>query len=255
MGAATSPLPTTGFLGLDFVNADYAGVASELDRLSRAGRFAFVATPNVDHVVMLNTNPLDAHTRAYREAVAGADILVCDSRVLQSLASLRGVRLAVVTGSDLTAHLFDAGHLDGRKVGLIGGDAAMVPELQQRFPDIRLFQHLPPMGVLENEAAIRDIEDFIVAGSFDYIFFAIGAPRSEIIAHRCARLAGARGVALCIGASIEFLLGRKPRAPRWVQNLRMEWAFRLLSEPRRLWRRYLVTGPRILLIVWNWRRP
>ncbi len=248
-------LPTTNFLGLDFVNASYPEIAEELDRLSRTGRFALVATPNVDHVVMLNTKPQDDIVKRFRSATADAALLACDSRVLQALASVRGVELAIATGSDLTAYLFQHGYLDGRNVALIGGDAAMSGELARRFPAIRLEQHIPPMGILQNGAAIQDIEKFVVRGSFDYIFFAIGAPRSEIIAHRCLHSAGATGVALCIGASIEFLLGRKARAPRWIQSLRMEWAFRLLSEPRRLWRRYLVSGPKILRIVHEWKRP
>jgi exopolysaccharide biosynthesis WecB/TagA/CpsF family protein len=61
-------------------------------------------------------------------------------------------------------------------------------------------------------------------------------------------------VALCIGASIEFLSGARRRAPRWMQRAGLEWAFRLLSEPRRLWRRYIVEGPRIFVIWYRWRR-
>jgi N-acetylglucosaminyldiphosphoundecaprenol N-acetyl-beta-D-mannosaminyltransferase len=248
-------LPTTSFLGLDFVNASNSEIASELDRMSRSGRFALVATPNVDHIVMLNSHPQDDIAKRLQHAIAGAALLACDSRVLQTLALFRGVDLRVATGSDLTAYLFQEGHLDGRSVALIGGDDAMLKELTRRFPAIALTQHIPPMGVLNNEAAIKAIEDFIACHAFDYIFFAIGAPRSEIIAHRCSQIAGTVGVALCIGASIEFLIGRKARAPRWVQSLRMEWLFRLLSEPRRLWRRYLVTGPRILWIVRKWQGP
>ena len=62
------------------------------------------------------------------------------------------------------------------------------------------------------------------------------------------------GVGLCIGASIEFLSGAKRRAPLWVRRLRIEWAFRLASEPRRLWRRYLIEGPRIFAIWRDWKR-
>lgn len=248
-------LPTTSFLGLDFVKANYAEIASELDRLSRSGRLSIVATPNVDHMVMLNSEPRDDVVRQLDHALAAAAMLTCDSRVLQTLAQFRGVALTVATGSDLTAYLFQNGQLDGRNVALIGGDGEMLAELNRRFPAIRLSQHIPPMGVLDNEAAIEAIEAFISGQAFEYIFFAIGAPRSEIIAHRCSQIAGTVGVALCIGASIEFLLGRKARAPQWVQFLRMEWLFRLLSEPRRLWRRYLVTGPRILWIVRKWQAP
>lgn len=255
MGTMATHLLMTSFLGINFVNGGYREIAAELDRLSRAGKFAFVATPNVDHVVMLHRNPQDGMTKRFQSAIEAAAMLACDSRVLQALASLRGVKLQVVTGSDLTAFLFHEGHLDGRSVAIVGGDEAMLDELTRRFPAIQLAQHIPPMGVLHNEAAIEGIEKFVTSNAFDYIFFAIGAPRSEIIAHRCSHLAGAVGVALCIGASIEFLLGRKARAPRLIQFLRLEWAFRLMSEPRRLWRRYLVSGPRILLIVRNWQRP
>ena len=255
MVTTATHLPTTNFLGLDFVNASYPEIVAELDRLSRSDRFALVATPNVDHVVMLHAHLQDDIVKRFQSATAAAAVLACDSRVLQALALFRGVELKVATGSDLTAYLFEEGHLDGRNVALIGGDGSMLDELTRRFPAIRLAQHVPPMGILHNEAAIQDIEKFLTSNAFDYIFFAIGAPRSEIIAHRCLHSAGATGVALCIGASIEFLLGRKARAPRWIQSLRMEWAFRLLTEPRRLWRRYLVSGPKILRIVQKWQKP
>lgn len=247
-------LPTTRFLDLDFVDAGYPQIAAELDRMSRSRKPAFVVTPNVDHIVMLHQGKPDAITEQFRSATAAAAMLTCDSSVLQALARVRGVKLSIVTGSDLTAYLFEHGCFDNRRVALIGGDAAMVEELHHRYPAISLTQHVPPMGVLGSEAAIADIENFILENPSDYILFAIGAPRSEIIAHRCARIPGATGVALCIGASIEFLLGRKARAPRWVQRLRMEWAFRLLNEPRRLWRRYLVSGPQVFLIVGKWQR-
>lgn len=255
MAIMAAELPTKNFLGIDFVDANYQQLAAELDRLSERKSFCFVTTPNVDHVVMVNGDPQDAIQQQFRSAQNAATIRTCDSRVLQALALFRGVRLQVITGSDLTALLFEEGYFDGRKVALIGGDEAMLAELNARFPAVHMMQHIPPMGVLANEPAIAAIVDFIKLNMFNYILFAIGAPRSEIIAHRSASVGGTVGVALCIGASVEFLLGRKARAPRWVQFLRKEWAFRLLSEPRRLWRRYLVSGPRIILIAMNWQKP
>jgi N-acetylglucosaminyldiphosphoundecaprenol N-acetyl-beta-D-mannosaminyltransferase len=247
-------LPTTTFLDLDFVDGSYDAIATELDRMSRARKFATVITPNVDHIVMLHNKSTDDVTERFRNATSAAGMLICDSRVLSALAALRGIKLQVVTGSDLTAYLFEHGFFDNRRVALIGGDQDMLSELSRRYPTIHLFQHIPPMGVLGNEEAIKEIETFVAANGFDYVLFAMGAPRSEIIAQRCSQLPGATGVALCIGASIEFLLGRKARAPRWVQMIGMEWAFRLMSEPRRLWRRYLVSGPKVFLIVRNWQR-
>ncbi|MEE4211997.1 MAG: WecB/TagA/CpsF family glycosyltransferase [Parvularcula sp.] len=221
----------------------------ELDRLSRSESFSFVVTPNVDHLVMLHEHKDEDIRRRFAEAYSAAALRLCDSRILQLLAKLRGTSLDVVTGSDLTAILFERGHLNGRRVAIIGGDETMLPELRARFPEIDLVQHIPPMGVLRTPEAIEEIEAFIASASCDYALFAIGAPQSEIAARRCAEAVRSKGVGMCIGASVEFILDRKVRAPAWMQRARLEWLFRLLNEPHRLWKRYLLEGPRIALII------
>ncbi|MGQ3100403.1 MAG: WecB/TagA/CpsF family glycosyltransferase [Sphingopyxis solisilvae] len=242
------------FLDIDFDRANYREVAERLERLALRDTFTFVVTPNVDHVLMLHPDSPTNTTRAFRQAYAAAELRLCDSRILQRLARFHAVTLDVVTGSDLTAYLFENGRLDGRKIAIIGGDAAMARELRERFPAIEIVQHQPPMGVLHDTHAIEEIIGFIEQERAHYVMLAIGAPQSEIIAHRCQLAGKSAGVGLCIGASIEFILGRKQRAPTWIQHLNLEWAFRLASEPRRLWRRYLVEGPRILVLSARWRR-
>ena len=106
--------------------------------------------------------------------------------------------------------------------------------------------------MLQNPRAIDEIIAFIEQERAHYVLLAIGAPQSEIVAHKCLLAGNSAGVGLCIGASIEFLLDRKRRAPHWMQRLSLEWAFRLVSEPGRLWRRYLVTGPRIFVLATRW---
>lgn len=239
------------FLGIDFANMSYAAAASEVDKLSRQNSFSYIVTPNVDHIVQLHEGQDAAVMTAFQIAYRDARYRFCDSRVVELLARWRGIHVDVLTGSDLTAFLFNEGHLNGRKVALIGGDDSILAELQGQYPAIDVVQHQPPMGVLKDLAAGAQIVEFIEAGSFDVTLFAIGSPQSEIISHRCLLAGKSRGVALCIGASIEFLLGRKARAPRWMQRAKLEWAFRLIREPRRLWRRYLVEGPRILNIVYD----
>ncbi len=240
------------FLDIEFDSATYPQVSKELDRLSRRDTFAYVVTPNVDHVLLLNPRSPSPSTERFRAAYAAANMRLCDSRILQKLARLHDVTLDVVTGSDLTAHLFRNGNLDGRKVAIVGGDAQMLIELRERFPPIQIVQHQPPMGVLQNPQAAQEIISFVEHERAHYVLLAIGAPQSEIIAHQCAVAGKSIGVGLCVGASIEFLLDRKRRAPRWTQSLGLEWAFRLLSEPNRLWKRYLVTGPRIFVLASRW---
>src|SRR5256885_4320033 len=76
-----------------------------------------------------------------------------------------------------------------------------------------------------------------------------------MIAAEARSAAGATGMALCIGAGLEFLTGRQKRAPRLARALGLEWAHRLLSDPRRMWRRYLIEGPRIFLLTYRWPGP
>ena len=78
-------------------------------------------------------------------------------------------------------------------------------------------------------------------------------PQQEILGLRVAEAGGAGGTGLCIGASLDFLTGRKARAPLWMRKASLEWLHRLLSEPQRLWRRYLIEGPRIFLLTLRWR--
>lgn len=247
-------LRTTNFVGLDLVDATFAETVAECDRLSREDALSLVVTPNVDHVVMIHNAQHDETAARFAQAYEAATLRLCDSRVLQALAAIRGVELKVVTGSDLTAQLFQGGWLDGRRIALIGGDESTLADLKARFPAVAVSQHIPPMGILANEPAIDRIEEFLRGERWNYILFAIGAPRSEIIVHRLMQHGGVIGLALCIGASIDFMLGRKARAPRWMQAARLEWAFRLATEPRRLWRRYLLSGPKILTIVREWER-
>lgn len=242
---------TTEFLGVEFSNLTTDEVLVELEKLSQCESFSFVVTPNVDHVVMLHEHENEDIRKSFTDAYRTAALRLCDSRILQLLAKSRGIELEVVTGSDLTAHLFTQGCLDGRRIAVIGGDTSLVEELRNRYPAIEITQHQPPMGIINDPAACAQVVEFASQSLCDYIFFAIGAPQSELIAHRCLTSGTARGVALCIGASIEFLLGRKARAPRWMQHAKLEWAFRLLSEPRRLWRRYLVVGPRVFRLALN----
>ena len=241
--------PSPNFLGIEFRSGSYEDIARELDQLSRSDAFSYVVTPNVDHVLMLHPREPDAMSDQFRRAYDAAKLTLCDSRILQRLARFRGVALDLITGSDLTPYMFQNGYLSGRKVAIIGGDAGMLPELHQRYPTIDLVQHVPPMGVLHNPDATQQIVHFIERERSHFVLFAIGAPQSEIIAHRCRAEGNAQGVGLCIGASIEFLLGRKQRAPQWMQRLSLEWAFRLYKEPARLWRRYIVTGPRVFWLT------
>lgn len=241
------------FLGLSYDSLTKEQVLGRLSEVTSDTSYSYVVTPNVDHVVRLHESQDTA--RRVGPIYEAASLCLCDSRILQLLASLRGVHLPVVPGSELTAAMFERLIRPGDRIAVVGGDPALVKDLETRFPTVDFVQHHPPMGLRTNATARREAAEFIGSSGARYTFIAVGSPQQEMIASEVKALPNAKGTALCIGASLEFLTGRVKRAPRLAQRLRLEWAHRLLSDPRRLWRRYLLEGPRIFVLAYRWRGP
>jgi N-acetylglucosaminyldiphosphoundecaprenol N-acetyl-beta-D-mannosaminyltransferase len=239
----------TDFVGLWFDNYTEKQAIENIRLNMKKPGFSYVVTPNVDHIVRFSRSTDPTLAEAYRTA----DMTLCDSRILNFLARRSGLNLRAVPGSDLTREMLETGSA-GWRVAIVGGDPAIHSNLQSLYPNFEWTFFEPPMGLRHNPAARLAIAEFVENASADIIFFAVGAPQSEIICHEIAARGRARGVALCIGASLEFLTGAKQRAPLWMQQMSLEWLYRLGSEPRRLWRRYLIEGPPILLIWWRWHR-
>ena len=237
------------FLDLDFDILAPAQAEAWLGARGAESAFAYVVTPNVDHMVRLASQP-----ETIRDAYDEADLCLCDSRVLARLARLAGVTLTVVPGSDLVAALFDRVLRPGDRVCLIGGGPAHPARLGERYPGLEIVQHIPPMGLRRDPAARAVAVEFAARANARAILLAVGAPQQEMLAHEMKRDGRVRGTALCIGAGIDFIVGAQTRAPRLVRKAGFEWAWRLATQPRRLARRYLVDGPAIFPLVWRWMR-
>lgn len=237
------------FLGVDFDPLDFAGAVAWLQSRTDADPFAYVVTPNVDHLVRLERERAEL-APVYRAAA----LRLCDSRIVSGLGKSSGVALPVVPGSDLVAALFDFAQ-GGDTIRIIGGSADIVERVRRHYPALVITHVDAPMGLRRNAAARAAIAAAAAASApARYTLIAIGSPQQELLAHEMLGHPGMRGTGLCIGASVEFIVGEQRRAPRIVQQLSMEWAWRLASDPRRLWRRYLIEGPAIFVMAWKWRR-
>lgn len=209
--------------------------------------FRYIVTPNVDHIVRLWKEP-----SVYAPLYDAAWMSVCDSRILELLAKISGVPLHAVPGSDLTAQLFDNVIKKDDVINVIGADAEIVSIVKARFGLDRVNHHEPPMGMRHKPDAIAAAAQFVADNPARYTFICVGSPQQEMVAKACLERGDCKGLGLCVGASLDFIAGRVKRAPKWMQAVRMEWFYRLLSEPRRLWKRYLVDGPKIFLIWTKW---
>lgn len=227
----------TRFMTLDFADGDRAALLGRVAAMAREP-YGYVVTPNVDHVIKL----MDG--RVEPEVYGGAALKVCDSRILAHLARLRGKRLAVYPGSDMTADLLASPLADDLTIGVFGPDRAAFDDLAVRYPRRRLRYIEAPMltpGTPGWTAAV----DEAARADWDVLLACISFPKQERFAHALRAAGREHGVALCVGASVDFLTGRQQRAPRIFQQLSLEWLHRLLSQPRRMFRRYVVEGPAI----------
>lgn len=243
------------FLDIGFDVVSLEAVIQQMRGVTGASKYSYVVTPNVDHIVRLHDGRThDQDHRAVSAAYGAAKLCVCDSRIVARLAKIFGIMLPVVPGSDLTARIFAEVIVAGDVVMIVGGDDALIDVLRKRHPEVHFRHHVPPMGLRRNAAAMDVAVDHVVDAAARFTFLAVGSPQQELLAHRIALRPEAKGCALCIGASIAFIAGRETRAPKGMQKLGLEWSWRLAQDPARLWRRYLVEGPRIFLIAWRWRR-
>lgn len=263
----------------------------------RDGDCHYVVTPNVDHVVMLQT---DAALRAaYAEAglvlADGAPLvivsrllarimhqskeecdLVCsrirensgrDSQAWRDFSQSRlqsGARCGLgrglperVAGSDLVPALFQAAHENDYplRVFLLGGEPGIADRaarnIHAAWPSVEVVATAsPPRGFERDAWQNAELLEAIEAARPDLLLVGLGAPKQELWVYE-HREQIAAPVALCIGATIDFLAGHRRRAPRWMRRCGLEWFYRVAHEPRRLAHRYLRDALIFPRLVWR----
>ncbi len=229
------------------LNIDDYDLAEASDVFASFGshRYGYAVTPNVDHIIRFHD---DAR---FRDLYSDATYVLLDSRFLARILSLlRRPSLRVCLGSDLTTAIFRSVIKPLDQIIVVGGTAAQAAQLRQRFGLHSLHHIEPPMRLIANPSAIDQCLCQIEALSpFRFCFLAVGSPQQEIIAQKLKERGIARGLALCVGAAIDFMTGAERRAPLWMQHVGLEWLFRLVQRPGRMAKRYLVRGPRIFVLL------
>ncbi|GAB4138193.1 MAG: WecB/TagA/CpsF family glycosyltransferase [Cyanobacteria bacterium J069] len=200
-----------------------------------------VFTPNVDHLIKLERD-LDFF-RVYQDA----DYRVCDSKILFYVSRFLGMPIKEkISGSELLPDFcHHHRHNESVKVFLLGAREGVAYKAQQRINakvgrDIVVGAYSPSFGFEQDELECAEIVEMINRSGATVLAVGVGAPKQEKwIAKYKHQLPNVR-IFLAIGAAIDFEAGQKRRSPRWISEAGLEWLHRLISEPRRLWRRYLV---------------
>ncbi|MCB8879558.1 WecB/TagA/CpsF family glycosyltransferase [Acidisoma cellulosilytica] len=236
-------------LGLRLLDMEAEAIAALMAARPPSAPFAYLVTPNADHFVRLRRQPI------LSSLYAQATWRSLDSRAIAQAARLLGLHLpAVATGADILAILLDRHLRAGDRLTVIGLCSEGLAALHDRLPDVDIAHHAPPMGLLQDQNAFAAALAFASSHPARFTLLALGSPVQEMLAQAIASGEDATGIGLCIGAGLDFWLGRKCRAPRLMRRLGAEWLFRLAAEPERLWKRYLVDDWAILRFLVDERR-
>lgn len=209
-----------------------------------------VFTPNVDHLVRLQKD------KDFIEAYKTADYKLCDSKIICYAASFLGTPVKEkISGSDLFPAFYNY-HKENTavKIFLLGANTGVAKIAQEKINtkvgrEIIIEAHSPSYGFEKKQQECEQIINIINDSGATVLAIGVGAPKQETwIAKYKERMPNIK-IFLAIGATIDFEAGKIKRCPKWISNLGGEWLYRLLLEPTRLWKRYLVDDVPFLLLV------
>ncbi len=224
----------------------YAAAANSVSGWACNSESCYVCIANV-HVVMEAWD-----SRAFREVVNRADLVTPDGMPLVWMMRLKGVRNQQrVYGPTLMLHVLEAAAREKIPVGFYGGTPEvielLVEQMQSRFAGLNVaFAVSPPFREMSRQEDLEVVEQINSSGA-RILFVGLGCPKQEIwMAEHKGKV---NAVMLGVGAAFDFHAGVKRQAPAWMQRAGLEWLFRLFTEPRRLWKRYLYHNPRFLVLA------
>lgn len=245
----TTDLPRVHMFGLDFCACTLTEAAQlVVDAASKKSR-GLIVTPNVDHVVSMlkDTEMFELYSRAMFCFADGMP-LVWFSKLL------RGKSLPErATGADLLPEIARLAARNGQKLFFLGGMPGVAEtaaiKLKQSNPALNVAgTYSPPFGFdkdgVESERIVKMIND----SGADILFVGVGAPKQEKWAAQYMDQLNV-GPILGVGASFDFAAGTIKRAPVWVQRIGMEWSWRLMQEPGRLWKRYILKDSQFVWLM------
>jgi N-acetylglucosaminyldiphosphoundecaprenol N-acetyl-beta-D-mannosaminyltransferase len=232
-------------VGMRVDATSYADATDRIVEWAGSAESRYVCVAAVNNVMEAHDDP------GFKAVMNDADLVTPDGMPLVWGLRRLGLRHATrVYGPDLTPEVLGRAERTGTPVGFFGGSTAVLAKLTdavaERWPGLKVaYSYSPPYRAV-SEAEEAAIADAINASGARILFVGLGCPKQERWMNRNRGRIDA--VMVGVGAAFDFMAGAKKQAPRLMQRTGTEWVFRLLSEPRRLWRRYLGHNPRFVAL-------
>lgn len=240
--------PSAHILGMRVDRVAPGHAVAQIVDAAKANKPGYCCITNVHQCILTYDDP------DFRAVVNGAELALPDSTILRHAVALRyGLRAPpVLRGAELMTQLCAAAERKQVRVALVGGRdetvlARLVANLRERFPRLEIALAYSPPFELATPQEVEKLAGQLRRSGAQLIFVGLGCPKQERwMAQFKPRLSA---MMIGVGAAFDFNAGVVKPSPVWVHKVGLEWLYRLASEPRRLWRRYLTTSPRFIALL------
>lgn len=234
-------------------NVTEAEAIEHIEACIKERKIGHVITPNVDQIVKIEKDPY------FKEICDNAELLLVDGHPLMWIAKWYGRPIKEkICGSDLVPHLCDIASKKGYRVFLLGaaeGVAAKAARnLEKLYPGIIIAGvYSPPFGFEKDKSELEKINTMLFESKADLLFVGMGVPKQDIFIYENMQKYKIP-MSFSIGATIDFIAGEQKRAPKWMTDHGIEWIYRLLGNPKRMFKRYIIDDMKILGLACKYRR-
>lgn len=221
---------------------------SEIEQRIHDDKKSYVVAVNVDVIMKIEKDSL------LKEATDAADMVIVDGKPLIWIAKKHKKPITEkVSGSDLVPKLCEVSAEKGYTIYILGGKEGIAEQaktkLMERLPAIKVVgTYSPPLGFENDEEELKKINERISESKPDILLVCLGCPKQEKFVYENISKFDAK-VSICAGATVDFLAGNIKRAPKWMSNHGLEWLYRFLKEPKRLFKRYFIDDIKIFKLA------
>ena len=229
-------------------NLTMSETIDEIEQMIESGKRSYVVAINVDVVMKIENDSY------LKKVVDGADMVLVDGMPLVWISKMQGKPLkAKISGSDLVPLLFEEAAKKNYTVFIIGGKDGIAVQAKRRLersmPGIRIVgTYAPPLGFEKDDDELNKINEMISNVKPDLLIACFGCPKQEKWIYENINKYNAK-VSICAGATVDFLAGNVKRAPHWMSEHGLQWFYRFLQEPKRMFKRYFIDDIKILRLI------
>lgn len=241
------------FLNTYIDNLTASEAKNAVDSLIQAGGNHYVVTPNSDIVVKMQDDT------ELKEICDKADLILTDGQIVVKLSRYLGNPIKErVCMTDFVWDVFDLAIKKDYKVFLFGGKEDVLfkatENIKKRLPELNIVDsYSPPFGFEKNEEMLEEANRRIKASDADILIVFLGCPKQEKFIYQNKDKYQVP-ISITMGGCVDFIAGKVKRAPIWMQNIGLEWFYRFLQEPKRMFRRYFVDDIRIFELARKYQK-